>query len=245
MIRKLVQPEVAEVHFAEGLPNRLATNDEVRQRFAEMDRALSNMERKAKALKNAADDGDDDEDENETVVPVAGHTRRKAGRVNVAPHVRRKPKSEAAGDELDQRVRQHMQATGETSYFAALSHVSKTSPALARSYAAAGSSFDGQYKRRQEGLDSSRGLPTERVPDQATAQIDRGEAGAMVHGLVMDMLRDPDLRGIDYATALATVLQLYPDLAQAYRGVVSDIDYSDTPWQGRFGRPGGSGPWSR
>jgi hypothetical protein len=146
------------------------------------------------------------------------------------------------GADVDRAVRDYMQRTGEKSYSAALIAVTKADSNLAREYAAVGAdardahrrdSFDPKYRDRQQSGDSSAGLPRERVSDQATAQIDRGEAGAEVHKRTMELMRTPEYRGISYEQALTAVLQLDPDLASRYRQFAGD--YSDMPWQGQGG----------
>lgn len=109
---------------------------------------------------------------------------------------------------LHQRTLRYREAHPETkTYAAAMEAVLAEDEALARAYAA------GDGRRSAD----TAGSPWERVPDQAAAAIDRGEAGAEVHRLSLELMRSNP--SMTYADAMQRVLTDRPELRRAYRGV--------------------------
>src|SRR5712664_2400380 len=163
-----------------------------------------------------------------------------------------------ASSRVHEEVKKYMEQNKEKSYSKALEKVLKANPQLHREYVVdldSGTpvadaprsvkapvdreghrkdSFDPQYRRRIESRPDAPQSPLTRVPDQATALIDRGDAGALVHKAVMEYKRQ--YQGLTYEHALSAVLQLDPELAKRYRGMIGDVDYCDLDWQALNGR---------
>lgn len=114
------------------------------------------------------------------------------------------------GRAVDAAVRDHMRRTGEQSYSKALAAVLAQDRALQGRYA---SGFEDSGISRPGGF----GREVERVPSQAETPIDRGEASARVHDLVVAWMEKH--QGKDYTAGLTAILRAYPELAAQYRGI--------------------------